>query len=149
MKFLLDEMLNARTAATMRTLGSEDGDDYVYLLEHDSGLGGTSDEGIPPICKAGGFDALITANHKDFAARKVLWLALIEAGTHLLVLRPKKQKFTVDLQVSFLARFRHHTREAFAAGNGAGVLVVVSEGAMRTRTIEQLIAEVEGETRLP
>lgn len=145
MRYLLDENLAPRTAATMQTLAGDSVDEYVHLLDA-VGRHGTDDLEIPRICQRQKFDALITVNHKDFAAQKVVYQALIDHQIHVVALRPGKQRFNTDLQVAWLARYRARIGTALTNEADAAVLLVVTESGIRIRSITELVAEIEGKT---
>jgi hypothetical protein len=87
-RFLLDEQLHTRTSAAMTALASADKDEYAYLLDVGD-FAGAGDDMVPGICREQAFDVLVTANHKDFAARKVLYQSRLDAGIHVVALRPR------------------------------------------------------------
>jgi hypothetical protein len=65
---------------------------------------GTKDPIIPGLCKRNGFDALVTANVKDFGARLPLYQTLLEKGISVVVVRPGRETLTPEVQVSILVR---------------------------------------------
>lgn len=103
MRYLLDECLCEQATNAMEAL-RKPADHFAYIAGHEVAHAGAQDPEIPAICKDLGWDVLLTANVRDFGARKVLYQSLLAEGIHVLVVRPGKQKLDEFLQVSLLAR---------------------------------------------
>lgn len=137
MRFLLDEQLSERTALA---LDAFDEDSFEHLLA--SQVAGADDAAIPEICRSRDVDALITVNVKDFGAKKLLYEALLAAGTSVVVLRPGKSRMDPQGQarliLQHLRRIQSLLREA-----GEPILIVATPSEARSRTIGNLIDEFE------
>lgn len=102
MKYLLDEQLDEVVAESMTPIGSKFGDEFTHILAiRDQG---TPDQEILVVCRNVGAECLISANVRDFGARKFYYQALLAEGLHVVVLRPGKGKFYEEEQLSLLSR---------------------------------------------
>jgi len=145
-RYLLDEMLSDRTAQTMSVFAAPD--EFVYLLEViDRKPDGRTvdDPDIPAICKARGFQTLVTVNVKDFGARKHIYQAVIDAGINVLVLRTKKgQATTIPWQAGLLTRHYPAYSRLFNTATEA-TLGSLSDGGVRRVTLSEIMAEIEAD----
>lgn len=145
MRFLLDENMNQRTAVAMTALASGDGDEYRHLTEF--ATPGAQDLEIPSLCQVEGFDCLITVNHRDFAAQKVIYQALLASQIHVVALRFGRSPPTPDRQVSYLAQHRSAIRGPLMAALDQPKLLVVTQSAVRPRDLEELEREILTDAR--
>jgi hypothetical protein len=104
---------------------------------------GAKDEDIPAICREQGAAALVSANVRDFGARRVIFEALLEAGVSVIVPRPSKRAvLTPEVQMAML--MRHIKRIASTLRKGRGhLLLKLTEGGVTEISLEQLSREVE------
>ena len=100
-----------------------------------------ADDDIPPLCHDQGITALITANVRDFGARKHYFAALLESGIHVAVVRPVKTKFDVGGQVGFMAPRMAYLIDRWQSAD-APTLNVITQGGVRERSLEQLLEEL-------
>lgn len=141
MRYLLDECLCEQATNAMEAL-RKPADHFAYIAGHEVAHAGAQDPEIPVICKDLGWDVLLTANVRDFGARKVLYQSLLAEGIHVLVVRPGKQKLDEFLQVSLLARHYPKFSAKFEVATGP-LLVVARESGIKERDLDELIAEIE------
>lgn len=137
MRSLLDENLDPRLAQVLSIVADEDG--FVALAV--AGQTGMDDEDIPALCARERIDALITANYKDFGAKKMYYQALMEEGVSVIVIRPGKIAFDSLQQSTILTRWWKRIRTLLAEAQGAAVLIHVTQTDVRLRNLESLIAE--------
>lgn len=75
--------------------------------------------------------------------KRALYEALLNSGIHVVVVRPGKVRFDVPQQVSLLSgkypTFSRYLREATSK-----ILVRVIQSDVKVRTLEELVAEIEG-----
>lgn len=139
MRYLLDECLCSQAAAAMTALAGDS--QFTYLL--DLAAPSTDDLDIPRICALHDFNVLITANVKDFGARKVIYEAVMKSGVHVLVLRPGKLALDQYLQVGFLGR--HYPRyNKLMSRATTPTLATVNEGGVREITLAEILEEIAG-----
>lgn len=136
MRIILDENLWPETATSLNAFESR----YELTFVHINDIApGAQDEDIPGICQEQGAAALVSANVKDFGARRVIFEALLEAGVSVIVPRPSRRAtLTPEVQVSMLMR---HIQRISAALHGAQdqVLLKVTDGGVTEVSLEQLI----------
>jgi hypothetical protein len=103
---------------------------------------GARDEDIPGICQQQGAAALMSANVRDFGARRVIFEALLEAGVSVIVPRPSRRTtLTPEVQMSML--IRHIQRIASTLRSSQGhLLLKLTEGGVTETSLEQLSREV-------
>ena len=89
MRIILDEQLDPTLADVLNVLQSRHGCTFVSLRELAPPK--TQDIEIPELCREHGAVALVTADVKDFGAKKVYFQALLEAGVSVITLRPQKR----------------------------------------------------------
>lgn len=146
MKFLLDEQLDEVVAASMMPIGAKFEDEFIHILAVREQ--GTPDDEIPGVCHHEGAQCLVTANVRDFGARKFYYQALLAEDLHVAVLRPGKGKFYEEEQLALLSRsyrrIRSITREATAPQ-----LLACTPSGVRPRSIDELIEEFDRGRRLP
>jgi hypothetical protein len=75
---LLDEQMHETTARSLDALGNLDGRAFWHILDYRGP--GTPDDEIPALCAEIDAQCLVTANVKDFGARKRYYEALLDAG---------------------------------------------------------------------
>lgn len=139
MKVLLDEQLSDRTALTLSTMLGGDGHEVTHIVS--LGHQGMADDDIPPMCHEQDITGLITANVKDFGARKHYFVALMNSGIHVAVVRPMKTKFDVGGQVGLIAPRMAHLFDLWGSEAGP-TLSTISQGSVRERSLEELIDEL-------
>lgn len=78
MKYLLDEQLDEVVAAAMAPIAAKFGDEFVHILALRAQ--GTSNNEIPALCRDESIQCLVSANVRDFGARKFHFQALLAKG---------------------------------------------------------------------
>lgn len=146
MKYLLDEQLDEVVAESMTPIGTKFGDEFTHILAiRDQG---TPDQEIPVLCRNEGAECLISANVRDFGARKFYYQALLTEGLHVVVLRPGKGKFYEEEQLSLLSRSYRRIRSITGTATEPRMLACTPSN-VRDRSIEDLIEEFDRGRRLP
>jgi len=108
---------------------------------------GTKDAAIPGLCREHGFDALVSANVKDFGARLPLYRRLLENGVSVVVVRPGRETLTPEVQVSILS---FHSREiGRRLADKPPTLLRVTRSDVKERSLDELLNEILGEDRPP
>jgi hypothetical protein len=137
-RVILDENLWPETATSLNAFESR----FDLHFQHINQIApGAQDEDIPEICREQGAMALVSANVRDFGARRVIFEALLASGISVIVPRPSKRAtLTPQVQVSMLVRHigristtLHQTQEP--------VLLRVTEGGIAEVSLEQLVRE--------
>lgn len=149
MNYLLDEQLNDAVARGLSPIGEIRGDTFRHI--YDFGAAGMDDADIPGLCADHDVDVLVSANVKDFGARKALYAALLDAGIHVVVLRPGKSKFDPERQLQMLSGVTQAVKARLDVATGPTLIRVAAGGSLAERDLGELIAEIEGdgEARLP
>ncbi len=140
MRIILDENLWPELAPALNAFKHR----YHLTFLHINDIApGAQDEDIPAICREQQAAALVSANVRDFGARRVIFEALLEAGVSVIVPRPSKRvTLTPEVQMSML--IRHIQRVAGALRRGRGPLLLkLTEGGVTEITLEELSREVE------
>ena len=140
MRIILDENLWPELATALNAFEQR----YHLTFLHINDIApGAQDEDIPDICREQGAAALVSANVRDFGARRVIFEALLEAGVSVIVPRPSKRAtLTPEVQMSML--IRHIQRIATALRNTRGTLLLkLTEGGVTQINLEQLSREIE------
>jgi len=145
-KYLLDEQLDEVVAASMAPISAKFGDEFVHILAIREL--GTPDEEIPAVCRDESIQCLVSANVRDFGARKFHFQALLAEGLHVAVLRPGKGKFYEEEQLALLAHSYRRIRSITDAATAPRLLACTPSG-VRERSIEELIEEFGRGKRLP
>ena len=138
MRVILDENLWPETATSLNAFESR----FDLHFEHIHHIApGAQDEEIPEICREQGATALVSANVKDFGARRVIFEALLAAGISVIVPRPSKRAtLTPQVQVAMLVR--HIERMSVSLHHAAEpILLRVTEGGVTEVSLEQLVRE--------
>lgn len=135
MRYLLDENLDAKTAAAMDAIAAE-GDGFAHILT--IAAEGTPDQDIPALCRHHDFDILVSVNVKDFGARKLIYQALLDAGVNVIVIRAGKAKLKVATQVSILSGAYERVRILFAMADGPALIRVTAGGTAQLRSLQDL-----------
>lgn len=146
MRYLLDEQLDQVVAAAMAPIGSKLADEYLHILAVASP--GTPDCEIPRLCRGKGIDCLVTANVRDFGARKFYYQALLAEELHVAVLRPGKARFYAEEQLSLLSKSYRTIRSIMVSADGPQLMACTASG-VRSRSIDELIEEFDRGQRLP
>lgn len=146
MRYLLDEQLDQVVVASMTPIGSKFADEYLHILS--IGSPGTPDSEIPRLCREEGIDCLVTANVRDFGARKFYYQALLAEDLHVAVLRPGKVKFYEEEQLSLLSRSIRAIRSIILSAESPQ-LIACTASRVRPRSIDELIEEFDRGQRLP
>jgi predicted nuclease of predicted toxin-antitoxin system len=138
-RVILDEQLDPTLANVLNVLRNRHGCEFVSL--RDLAPPKTQDIEIPKICRDNGAIALVTADVKDFGAKKVYFEALLEAGVSVVTLRPQKRVHVLESQTALLLEW---SREVVAVLRDATepVLVRVNNSCVSTRSLQELIDEV-------
>ncbi len=140
MRILLDENLWPELATALNAFERRY---HITFLHINDIAPGAQDEDIPEICRAQEATALVSANVRDFGARRVIFEALLEAGVSVIVPRPSRRAtLTPEVQMSML--IRHIQRIASALRGSQGhLLLKLTEGGVTETSLEQLSREVE------
>jgi predicted nuclease of predicted toxin-antitoxin system len=138
-RIILDEQLDPTLANVLNVLRNRHGCEFVSL--RDLAPPKTQDIEIPKICRDNGAIALVTADVKDFGAKKVYFEALLEAGVSVVTLRPQKRIHVLESQTALLLEW---SREVAAVLRDATepVLVRVNNSGVSPRSLQELIDEV-------
>ena len=139
MKFLLDENLESVVAKAASAMVDKRGDSFVSMKEINAE--GIKDPEIPALARKHQVACFITANVRDFGAKKFYFEALLAEDLHVCVLRPPRtRKFNGPQQLSLLMQnyeaIRNHIDRA-----ASPVLMIANLSGVRIRTIDELIAE--------
>lgn len=138
MRIILDENLWPELATALNAFEQR----YHLTFMHINDIApGAQDEDIPDICREHGATALVSANARDFGARRIIFEALLEAGISVIVPRPSKRvTLTPEVQMSMLMR---HIKTIAAAlrSDRDQLLLKLTEGGVTEITLEQLIRE--------
>lgn len=146
MKVLLDEQLDAAVAAGLNAMSHRHGMRVRSIRDF---AAGTKDEAIPDLCRTKGYQALISANVRDFGARLPLYEALLEAGVSVVVLRPgRAQTLTPEVQLGVLAQHSSSIGKMLPT-KGPRKLLRVTQSGVVERTLEDLRREIEQGADLP
>ena len=82
MRVILDENLWPETATSLNAFESR----FDLHFQHINQIApGAQDEDIPEICREQGAIALVSANVRDFGARRVIFEALLASGISVVV----------------------------------------------------------------
>ena len=139
MRIILDENLWPELAIALNAFEQR----YHLTFVHINDIApGAQDEDIPAICREEGAAALVSANVRDFGARRIIFEALLEAGISVIVPRPSKRvTLTPEVQMSML--MRHIQRIGAALRNSRShLLLKLTEGGVTEITLEQLSKEL-------
>lgn len=139
MRILLDEQLWPDLAPALNAFERRNQLIFVHI---DSIAAGAKDPQIPDICRKHSVSALVSANVRDFGARRIIFEALLDAGISVVVLRPSKRVIlTPEVQGAML--FRHLPRIASALrGAQQRILLKLTEGGIVETSLEQLHKEI-------
>jgi hypothetical protein len=138
-RIILDENLWPELAAALNAFERRYKLTFLHINEIEPGA---QDEDIPEICRQHGAAALVSANVRDFGARRVIFEALLEAGVSVIVPRPSKRAaLTPEVQMSMLIRHIQKIATALRGGQGQ-LLLKLTEGGVTEISLEQLIREV-------
>jgi hypothetical protein len=145
-KYLLDEQLDEVVAEAMAPIAAKSGDEFVHILTMRTQ--GTRDDEIPVVCREESVQCLVSANVRDFGARKFYYQALLTEGLHVAVLRPGKGKFYEEEQLALLSRSYRRIRSITDTATDP-LLFACTPSAVRVRSIDDLIEEFDRGRRLP
>lgn len=139
MRIILDEQLDPTLADVLNVLQSRHGCTFVSLRHLAPPK--TQDIEIPGICKEQGAIALVTADVKDFGAKRVYFEALLEAGVSVVTLRPQKRTHVLETQTALLLQW---SREVASTLRRAAepILVRVNNSGVSPRSLQDLIDEL-------
>ena len=140
MRIILDENLWPELATALNAFEQR----YHLTFIHINDISpGAQDEDIPAICRKQEASALVSANVRDFGARRIIFEALLEAGISVIVPRPSKRAtLTPEVQMSML--IRHIQRIATVLrDNPDNMLLKLTEGGITEISLEQLSREAE------
>jgi hypothetical protein len=101
----------------------------------------TQDIEIPQICRDHEAVALVTADVKDFGAKRVYFEALLEAGVSVVTLRPQKRVYVLEAQTALLLQWSREVAEALRSASEP-VLIRVNSSGVSPRSLQDLIEEV-------
>jgi hypothetical protein len=108
----------------------------------DVAAAGTEDMYIPTICQTNAIGTLITVNHKDFGAKKAIYLALLAAGVHIVVVRPGKMRLSIPNQASVLSMQYPHFSKLIRESE-VHILVRITPSDIKARTLNELVDEFD------
>lgn len=141
MNLLLDEQLDGSVADGLNAMSKRHGASFQSIRDL---APGSKDADIPNFCQERGFDALVTANVRDFGAREALYAGLLAAGVSVVVLRPSRsQRLTPEVQLGVLSQHSVSITRKLAEAT-APVLLRVNQSGVRERTLEELRDEIHG-----
>ena len=146
MRYLLDEQLDQVVAASMAPIAGKFADEFLHILA--VARPGTADDEIPRLCREKGIDCLVTANVRDFGARKFYYQALLAEDLHVAVLRPGKVKFYEEEQLSLLSKSYRAIRTVAVSAENPQLMACTASG-VRSRSIDELVEEFDRGQRLP
>lgn len=139
MRIILDENLWPELATALNAFEQRFHLTFIHINDI---APGAQDEDIPNICREQGAAALVSANVRDFGARRIIFEALLEAGVSVIVPRPSK-RVTLTPEVQMAMLMRHIQRIASALRSNQGnLLLKLTEGGVTEITLEQLSREV-------
>ncbi len=138
MRIILDEQLDPTLADVLNVLRSRHGCTFVSLRHLAPPK--TQDIEIPQICKLHGAAALVTADVKDFGAKRVYFRALLESGVSVVTLRPQKRVHVLEAQTALLLQW---SREVASVLREASVptLVRVNSSGVSPRSLQELLQD--------
>jgi hypothetical protein len=138
-RIILDENLWPELATALNAFEQR----YHLTFLHINDIApGAQDEDIPEICRGHGAAALVSANVRDFGARRVIFEALLEAGVSVIVPRPSRRAtLTPEVQMSMLIRHIQRISVALRSSEDR-LLLKLTEGGVTEITLEQLSREV-------
>lgn len=143
MNYLLDEQLHQDVADSLQVLRRTKSDSFRHVYGVDAG--GIQDPQIPQLCKDQQVDALITANYKDFGARKALYAALLRADVNVVVLRPGKAKLDIENQMRMITASINRIEVLLAQATEPILIKVDASGTCTARHLGALVSEIDGE----
>lgn len=138
MKVILDENLWPELAVALNAFEQR----YHLTFVHINDIApGAQDADIPDICREQGAAAIVSANVRDFGARRIIFEALLEAGVSVIGPRPSRRAtLTPEVQMSMLIRHIQKIAAALRSGQGH-LLLKLTEGGVTEITLEELIRE--------
>ena len=138
MKVLLDENLWPELATALNAFEQRYHLSFIHINDV---APGAQDEEIPAICRELGATALVSANVRDFGARRIIFEALLEEGVSVIVPRPSRRvTLTPEVQMSMLMRHIKGIAAALRSNRGR-LLLKLTEGGIVEIGLEQLIRE--------
>ncbi len=138
MKVILDENLWPELANALNAFEQR----YHLSFVHINDIApGAQDADIPDICREHEAAAIVSANVRDFGARRIIFEALLEAGVSVIVPRPSRRAtLTPEVQMAML--IRHIQRIATALRDSEShLLLKLTEGGVTEISLEQLSRE--------
>ena len=140
MRVLLDENLWPELAIALNAFEQRYNLSFIHINDVAPDV---QDDDIPAICRELGATALVSANVRDFGARRIIFEALLEAGVSVIVPRPSRRvTLTPEVQMSMLMRHIKSIAAALRRDQGQ-LLLKITEGGVTETSIEQLIKEAE------
>jgi hypothetical protein len=137
-KIILDENLWPELATALNAFEQRYHLHFIHINDIEPGA---QDDDIPALCREHGATALVSANVKDFGARRLIFEALLEAGVSVIVPRPSKRvTLTPEVQMAMLMRHIKKIADALRSDQGQ-LLLKLTEGGVTEITLEQLIRE--------
>jgi predicted nuclease of predicted toxin-antitoxin system len=138
-RIILDEQLDPKTVEVLNVLESRHGCNFQTLRDLVSP--GTPDVEVPEICRNAGAVALVTADVKDFGAKRVYFEALVEAGLSVIVLRPRKGRYALEAQTAVLLDRSQEIASGLREAESP-MLIRVNKDGISTRSLQELIEEI-------
>lgn len=139
MRVILDENLWPELATALNAFEQRHHISFVHI---NAIAPGAQDNDIPRICREHEASALVTANVRDFGARRIIFEALLDAGISVIVLRPSRRA-TLTPEVQGAMLFRHLRSIASTLQDTQGRLLLrLTEGGIVETSLEQLHREI-------
>ncbi len=138
MRVILDEQLDPTLADVLNVLRSRHGCTFTSLRELAPPK--TQDIEIPGLCRQHGAVALVTADVKDFGAKRVYFEALLGAGVSVVTLRPQNRVHVLEAQTALLVAWSREVADALRRADEP-VLVRVNNSGTTVRSLQELIEE--------
>jgi len=139
-RIILDEQLDPTLADVLNVLWSRHGCTFVSLRHLAPPK--TQDIEIPGICNEHGAAALVTADVKDFGAKRVYFEALIEAGVSVVTLRPQRRTHVLEAQTALLLQWSQEVAAALR-DTAEPILIRVNNSGVSPRNLQELIKEIQ------
>lgn len=145
--YLLDEQLHEDVAHALGVLLRSRGDRFAHVYDLDAGV--TDDLDMPRLCQAHGIDCVVSANVRDFGARKTVYIELMREGRHVVVLRFGKAKPTLEVQMQLLSASLPRIDVLLRSAAEPTLVKVSAAGDCVPRSIDELLSEITGDEMPP
>jgi predicted nuclease of predicted toxin-antitoxin system len=139
-RIILDEQLDPTLADVLNVLRDRHGCTFTSLRHLAPPK--TQDIEIPLLCKEYGAVALVTADVKDFGAKRVYFEALLEAGVSVVTLRPQKRTHVLESQTALLLQWSREVASALREATSP-ILIRVNNSGVSPRNLQELIRDIQ------